>query len=189
MPASKRFEVEQKYRIHDAAKVETALSRLGATFGEAETQRDQYYSHPSRDFTKTDEALRIRRAGDSSVITYKGPKVDKTTKTRQELEVPILDGSKAAEQHGRLLEALGFRPVLEVVKRRRPGSLSWDAWRVEIALDEIDRLGFFLELEIVTTEDKLDSARAAIESLSLELEVGLSERRSYLELLLSSGST
>ena len=52
------------------------------------------------------------------------------------------------------------------------------------ALDEVDGLGTFVELELSADEASLDEARRTIVSLANELDLGPSERRSYLEMLL-----
>ena len=82
-----------------------------------------------------------------------------------------------------MLAALGFRPVAEVIKRRTPGELTWQGWRVCVALDRVEGLGTFVEFEIVAAEAQLDSARACLHSLAAALGLGPPERRGYLDLL------
>src|SRR6476620_12740854 len=114
-----QYEVEQKHHVPDEAALVTLLQTRGGSLEKPIEQSDQYFAHPCRDFATTDEALRIRVVGDKSFVTYKGPKIDKTTKTRREIELPLdpadHDGSKFAS----LLAALGFTPVAIVRKRRR----------------------------------------------------------------------
>ncbi len=178
-----RFEVEQKFPIADAADAERRLADLGAAIGPAVEQSDMYYAHPVRDFARTDEALRIRRVGPESYITYKGSKIDPATKTRREIELPLAGGD-ASHRWGELLEAIGFRPVAEVRKHRRSGKLNWQGHHVEIALDHVEPLGHFVELEITAEEAQVEAARQALASLTAQLDLGPGERRSYLELLL-----
>src|SRR5947209_1900997 len=102
-----KYEVEQKYRYPADLDLEKRLNDLGAAWHEPVQQVDTYFAHPARDFAATDEALRIRSVGEQNFVTYKGPKIDKTTKTRHELELPLASGHKAAEQFGQLLQALG----------------------------------------------------------------------------------
>ncbi|MBL9123820.1 MAG: class IV adenylate cyclase [Planctomycetaceae bacterium] len=179
------YEVEQKFPLADATTVEQKLSELGATAHGPVKQIDRYYAHPSRDFAQTDEALRIRRVGDLNFITYKGPKVDQTTKTRRELEIRLPPGPEGDSGFSALLEAVGFRPVAEVRKVRRRLDVPWQGSHVEAALDQVDEVGTFLELELRADEKSLDSARQLITSLAQELGLASSERRSYLELLLA----
>ncbi|MEX2139765.1 MAG: class IV adenylate cyclase [Pirellulales bacterium] len=178
------LEVEQKFRVPDLAAIAARLTDLGGTLGEAELQIDRYFNHPSREFARTDEALRIRQVGEMNYVTYKGPKLDSTTKTRREIEVPIAPGDVMAEQFAELLVALGFRPVAEVRKQRRKTTLEHRGWRIELVLDEVERVGQYVELEVVVEPSEMDAAREAIGSLAAELGLTENERKSYLELLL-----
>lgn len=180
-----KFEVEHKYPVRDAAALEAQLGRLGAVPGEPQFQIDCYYAHPARDFAATDEALRIRRVGQANYVTYKGPKLDPATKTRREIELPLAPGAQAAADFALLLDALGFRPVAEVRKRRRRAEIHWEGRHVEAALDDVDGLGLFLELELPADDRTLDEARACVASLARALGLARGERRSYLELLLA----
>lgn len=178
------WEVEQKFPLSDVAAVRQRLVERGATFESAIEQIDRYFNHPARDFAQTDEAFRLRQVGDSNFMTYKGPRLDQTTKTRRELELPLPSGESIAQQYSELLTAIGFRLVAAVHKRREPGTLAWEGHLVQIALDSVDHIGEFLELEIMADERTLADAKSSLESLTRRLNLGPSERRSYLELLL-----
>ena len=183
------WEVERKFRVQDSAGVERVLEQLGARIGPPVEQCDQYFAHPARDFSQTDEALRIRRVGEQNFVTYKGPKVDPTTKTRRELELPLAPGESAAGDFAELLAALGFRPVLEVRKSRRTADVAWQGRHIETALDNVTGLGQFVELELQAGTDGLDAARQGLASLAAALGLSADERRSYLELLLADRGT
>jgi adenylate cyclase class 2 len=180
------YEVEQKFPLADRTQIRSKLIALGAVFEESIDQADTYSNHPSRDFGQTDEALRLRQVAQQNWITYKGPKLDQQTKTRLEIELPLPGGIAPLEQFGELLLALGFRRVLTVRKRREPGKLTWEGQEVHVALDHIDTLGDFLELEIAAGEASLPAAKEALAHLSQVLRLPNSERRSYLELLLAA---
>ncbi len=182
-----KYEVEQKFPVADMAALEAALAAMGATISQPHREVDLYFGHPARDFARTDEALRVRRKGRSNFITYKGPKLDKTTKTRQEIELPLGPGKESIDAWGELLEALGFRPVGEVRKFRRKAAIAWQGRRVEGSLDEVEQLGTFAELELVVEADGVEDAKACIASLAEKLGLTGSERRSYLELLEKRG--
>ncbi len=179
------IEVEQKHRVDDASALIAELQRRGIVLGEAIHQADEYFAHPSRDFAKTDEALRIRTVGDASFVTYKGPKLDATTKTRRELELPLASSDGDGSQFAELLSALGFTPVATVRKRRRIFHVSHQSHDVEGALDEVDGVGTFAELELTADDASFGTAKDVIVSLAADLQLGPSERRSYLELLLA----
>jgi adenylate cyclase class 2 len=178
------IEVEQKFPLADAAALGRQLAELGAVQGATDQQVDCYYAHPTRDFARTDEALRLRRVGPRNYVTYKGPKLDATTKTRREIELELPRGEEAAENAARLLEVLGFRLVADVGKRRVHYALPWQGHEIGISLDRVEGLGDFVELEVMASHQDVDAARAAIASLAARLGLGNSERRSYLELLI-----
>ena len=179
------FEVEQKYRVADPAGVRRRFEQLGAEDGGAVVQVDTYYAHPGRDFAATDEALRIRRVGNENFMTYKGPKLDATTKTRREIEFGFAAGDSGAERCDQLLQALGFRRVAEVSKSRQISRLQRETHSIEMAVDVVGDVGSFVELEIaVEQESELDEARTALAALAGEIGLVEVERRSYLEMLL-----
>jgi adenylate cyclase, class 2 len=178
------YEVEMKFPVADLATVAQRLMGLGASFAGEQSEVDVYFAHPARDFARTDEALRIRRKGPANFITYKGPKIDAVTKTRLEIDLDLPPGEETAQAWTGLLEALGFEVVGEVCKSRRKAHLEWQGHRVEISLDDVERLGTFVELELVVKPEGVEAAKACIASLAEALGLKQSERRSYLELLL-----
>ena len=187
------YEVELKFPVSDPADVERRLTGLGATLSAAVDQIDRYFAHPARDFAVTDEALRLRRVGDDVVVTWKGPRIDAATKTRREIELGVApsaagasDGAATIARWTGLLEALGFRQVREVAKRRRTAVLHVDGGEIEAALDDVAGLGWFLELEEQAAAADVDRARARLGSLARDLGCATPERRSYLELLLAA---
>jgi adenylate cyclase, class 2 len=180
------IEVEQKFHVHDSADLERRLRALGARQSEIADQTDQYFAHPGRSFAQTDEALRLRRIGELNFITYKGPKLDATTKTRLEIEIGLAPGQAAAVDAAELLWALGFATVAEVSKRRRDFSVTWQGQAIGVSLDEVAEVGDFVELEIVTSPADVERARQLLASLAADLDLRNGERRSYLELLLAA---
>ena len=142
------FEVELKFPLADAADITLQLLALGAARGRVLEQYDLYFRHPSRDFRQTHEALRIRRSGTETFITYKGPVVDARTKTRHEVEIPFGREPADFERLRDLFTTLGFEAVRPVEKTRGPlYHLNWSGRDLELAVDSIDGLGTFLEIE------------------------------------------
>lgn len=182
-----KYEVEQKHRVEDVAALEAQLAARGIRLEPAIIQSDQYFAHPARDFAKTDEALRIRASDGKSFVTYKGPKLDATTKTRRELELPLHSSDADGTRFAELLAALRFKPVATVRKRRRAFKIDHGAHAVEGALDDVDDVGTYVELELPASDQHLEDAKRVIAELAEELRLGPSERRSYLELLLEQG--
>ena len=163
------LEVEIKARVR-IEEIEHKLIRLGAKLLDEEEQKDIYFSHPCRDFEKKDEALRVRRVKEEYFLTYKGPKLDQETKTREEIQI------KVTEKIFDLLERLSFSKVGEVDKTRRV--YRWED--LEICLDRVKDLGEFLEIE-----GKMWQDRGKIFELLKKLGIPKKEliRKSYLEML------
>ncbi len=178
------YEVEMKFPVDDLAVLEARLIKFGATIGMPQTEVDVYFAHPGRNFAQTDEALRVRHKGTANSITYKGPKLDATTKTRREIDLPLPSGEESAQKWSELLAALGFTVVGEVRKSRRKAKIGWQGRSVEVSLDEVEQVGRYVELELIAEADGVDTARECIIALAAELGLKGSERRSYLELLL-----
>ncbi len=179
------YEVEQKFRLTDVAGFEQRLAKIALSIEPAVLQVDQYFAHPARNFAQTDEALRIRSVGGQNWVTYKGPKIDTTTKTRREIEIPFESGEHAATRYAEMLVALGFRPVAAVRKHRRYAACRWQVTPVEIVIDEVEGVGQFCEIELTAEESGLDAARDTLVRVAQELGLCESERRSYLEMLLA----
>ncbi|MGD9128114.1 MAG: class IV adenylate cyclase [Planctomycetia bacterium] len=182
------YEVEQKFVVADLDAVQQRLVELGVEYFRQRSEIDTYFNHPARDFAETDEAIRLRQVGGENRITYKGPKIDKTTKTRHEIDLKLLEGEETFYQWAALLKVLGFEPVGQVQKEREKAWLDWEGYHVEVSLDTVAELGTFVELEIIAPENQVDAARDAIGSLAKTLGLTKNERRSYLGLLLGKMS-
>jgi adenylate cyclase, class 2 len=179
------LEVEVKYPVENWQEIDRQLRAWGAHAEAPREEADQYFNAPDRDFAQTDEALRLRRIGFGNVVTYKGPKTDAQTKTRAEIEVPLAPGEGVADEFGRLLMRLGYRPVAVVRKRRIVFHLRRDPFDLEACLDEVEGVGKFVELEILAPPEEMDAARDLLLKTAKDLGLRRSERRSYLEMLLT----
>src|SRR4051794_20984683 len=103
------LEVELKFRTEGrgADDLIRRLESMGAEAAQLIEQEDVYYSHPARDFASSGEALRLRREGQSNWLTYKGPRLEGPTKSREEIEIGFTDGIETQDQMRRLWERLG----------------------------------------------------------------------------------
>ncbi len=165
------LEIEIKARINSIQKIERILIKKGAAFKKEVVESDLYLNHPSRDFARTDEALRLRETEGQIYLTYKGPKIDRITKTREELTVRVENWESTLE----ILRALGFIDVRKIVKKRRYLVLN----DYLISLDYLEGLGSFIEVEKKQGYNP-DKLVLFLKSLGIKD----SETRSYLELML-----
>lgn len=167
------LEIEVKVPVESLAAVESKLVELNSTFVAEKRQVDVYYAHPSRDFGLTDEALRLRTDGAEQVLTYKGPKLDGRSKTREEIEFPV-----DTDLMGQVLERLGFRTFIRISKIRKVYALR----DVEVSLDRVEGLGEYVELEFSGQDAEKGLGR--IDDVKHDLGITGNETRSYLELLM-----
>ena len=175
------IEVEVKVR-EDHSKVRPILKKMGAVKLGVERQSDIYFAAPHRDFAKTDEALRIRSLDGQAVLTYKGPKLDGVSKSREEFETPVDEAATI-----QILHALGFSEAGLVRKHRE----IFSAGDIIICLDSIESLGEFLEVEIVADNEKdLETSRAKLFELLKQFGAGEKDsiRTSYLEMILGKSN-
>ena len=191
------IETEIKVKIENPEEIKKKISELNGIYKLSLHHEDIYFNMPDglRDFQITDEALRIRSSKEynnnfkenstkvSNYITYKGKKLDKLTKTRNEIEVQIDDNSSMKE----ILLALGFKEVLTIVKERALYEIPFKDRIIEVLIDYIPVLAKnFMELELIVESTQVSNARMILFSL-LE-EFGFKEtdsiRKSYLELII-----
>lgn len=173
------FEVEIKVRISDIKTIRDVIQSYGGIFSETLIEKDQYYNAPHRDFQKTDEALRIRETDNKTIVTYKGPKETiQGSKVRSETNL-LVNSAISADT---ILQSLGFFRVAVVTKKRE----YWKCQDFSIALDEVEGLGSFIEIELISDTDLADVANR-IDRFSKELGIfGERITVSYLELLSST---
>jgi adenylate cyclase, class 2 len=175
------IEVEVKASVDDFSAVKNKLINIGAVRIKKEHQMDVYYNAPHKDFGQTDEALRIREIPDNGekriILTYKGAKMDKVSKTRKEIEVDVSD----AENTGLILENLGFRRAATVKKDR----VIYHLGKFIVTLDTVYNVGNFVEIETDVNEDE-DTGESIKKIFDIYKKLGIEEgfeRRSYLELM------
>ena len=172
------LEIELKVRVASLDPVRRKLQQHNAEFCGRVHEHDIYYNAPHRDFSKTDEALRVRFTDGKTVVTYKGAKMKNLNlKAREELNTAIESG----ETFSQILTRLGFARSAEVNKWRENYRFS----NASIALDEVEHLGAFVEIEVLEDTDA-SGAASTIDRIAKKLGIlGKPILASYLELLLS----
>lgn len=176
------MEMEFKGEVLDAPELEKRLGELGFAVVAECVETDIYYSHPCRDFSKSDEALRVRerRCGESAyyALTYKGRRLyEGDFKVRKEVEVFL--AREAAELIKEILGELGFAPIAVVRKKRT--ILKRD--NVEVTLDQLPGIGAFVEVELAGP-----SARLAMEVVEKLRDIVRPVSKTYLEICLERGA-
>lgn len=133
-------EVEVKLPCGDLDAIRETLREAGATLSAAlHDEVNDLYDDEMGHLSSKGCALRLRRAGTETILTFKGPaRFDRGIKTREEREVRVSDAAELAA----ILAGAGFSARFRYEKRREDWSLSGCA----IALDETP-IGRFVEVE------------------------------------------
>jgi adenylate cyclase class 2 len=179
------IEVELKAKLEkdDISNFIHKLEELGFKRVVKKEEVDTYFNGIDRDFRETDEALRIRKSlnlDNGNVkyyITYKGPKMDNISKTREEIEVQVSNG----EHTQKIFEKLGFKSVKPISKIRE----IYKKDKIEISIDKVKDVGTYIEFEKIV-ESESEKSDAVDELLNLMKSLNISKdnlvKTSYLEL-------
>jgi len=139
-------EIELKFRVGDFDPIRTRLAALGGRRAATALELNQIFDTPQRELLASDCGLRLRqwRSLDfqsqcGATLAFKGPRTGQTAKSRDEVETAVGDANATIE----ILRRLGFAEVVRYEKRRE----SWIWGACEVSLDELPRLGKFLEIE------------------------------------------
>jgi adenylate cyclase class 2 len=111
-----------------------------ALIGPRTLESDTVFDRDTGELRRADQLLRLRRAGDQTVVTYKGPSRGGRYKTREEIEFHVSDARTFAE----VLDRLGYQPRFRYEKYRTKFAAPGEPGIVSI--DETP-IGVFLELE------------------------------------------
>ncbi len=181
----KSFEVELKFRLPDPDALRQRLKAAGFALTGQDQQEDVYLRHPERDFGRTHEAFRMRRHGSENLLTYKGPKHDGPTKTREEIELGFAPGVESWHNMLQMLERLGFSPVASVSKHREQFAAADEEPSLLVVIDHVEGLGYFAEVEaLIAGAGDLPAAQAAVLDTATRLGLETVEPRSYLRIKL-----
>ena len=134
-------EIEIKLRLRGAAQGRRLLQRAGFQVLRPRVfEANLVLDGPEGPLRESGSLLRVRQAGQRSLLTFKGPSTTGRHKSREELEIEVSDARITAQ----ILDRLGFQPVFRYQKYRtefsqpdQPGA---------VILDETP-IGVFLELE------------------------------------------
>ena len=134
-------ETEIKFRITDLPALAAKLRQLGFVESTPRThEMNVLFDLPGRPLRARGDILRIRKYGDSWVLTHKAKSADNNGphKVRVETETEVEDGAKLEA----ILRALQFEPVFRYEKFRA----EWQGERGHVVIDETP-IGDFGEIE------------------------------------------
>ncbi|MEM0438475.1 MAG: class IV adenylate cyclase [Sulfolobales archaeon] len=174
------MEYEAKFEVKDHSDIERALKSLGAVYEEEVFEEDHYIDlYPCIKLRERDEALRVRISEGSrsrrGEITYKGPKIRKDLKARDEITVEVRDPRGLVE----IFRRLGFKS--HVIRKRRK---IYRLGVYKIFLDDVEAVGRFVEIEVEGVSSPEEFLERIKKFKSLIGITGNHIVKSYLELWL-----
>ncbi len=132
-------EIEIKFRIDNLPALTRALKQAGFKQVTRSThEMNSLYDLPGQKLRKRGELLRLRKYGETWVLTHKAKGSAGRHKVRVELETRVENG----EQMDAILRALGFAPTFRYEKYRA----EWSDGTGHVVLDETP-IGNFGEIE------------------------------------------
>ncbi len=132
-------EIEIKFRITDLPALPRALKQAGfKQLTRSTHEMNSLYDLPGQRLRKRGELLRLRKYGETWVLTHKAKATTGRHKVRVELETRVENGP----QMDAILRALGFAPTFRYEKYRA----EWSDGTGHVVLDETP-IGNFGEIE------------------------------------------
>ena len=173
------IEVETKLKINNMGQMAERLKGLKGMYKGEKTETDLYFDHRDTQIFRNGSALRVRDADGKYRLTYKGPKKDDETTSREEIEI----GIESAREMRKILAELGFYVLCGVKKQRKTYLLG----NLIVTLDDVEGLGEFIEVEGKASNDveykeKKKEIFMLLNDLKLSSEV--ISKKSYLEMIL-----
>jgi adenylate cyclase class 2 len=170
-------EIEVKFKVTNMVALEEKLYARGCVLAEPIIQHDVIYSRQggAEEFAQAkagDVIIRLRHLVDRTELNLKKQCSSEMDNLEYETRV---DDPAAMHQ---ILLTLGWQSVVEVKKVRRQAKLG----EYEICVDQVERLGDFVELEKLTSDDAdpvVVREELLAELATLGLERQLEETRGY----------
>ncbi|MFH0952658.1 MAG: class IV adenylate cyclase [Patescibacteria group bacterium] len=179
----KDTEIELTFPLKNPEELEEQLNDIAEFQDKDVKQEDTYYIPPHHNFIKQNpirEWLRLRETVKGTVLNYKfwHNADDQKAVSCDEYETKLTDAEAIKE----ILKRLDFIPIIIVDKKRS----TWLYQGVEIAIDEVTGLGFYIELEAKGEFKNIAEAKEHLYKVLKELkaDVGEQDYKGYPHLLL-----
>lgn len=139
-PSDRREETEVKLPARDLTGLRERLRGAGAiSQAKRHEESNDLFDDPERKLSNSGRALRLRRAGGRTILTYKGAaRFTSGAKVREEREIEVSDAGEAEA----ILVGLGLQRTFRYEKQRE----EWSWEDCVVALDETP-IGDFVEIE------------------------------------------
>jgi adenylate cyclase, class 2 len=161
----KNIEVELKFPLKNKEEVIAKLNSIAKQDKNNETQIDTYYNPPHKDFLQQkpiSEWLRLRESDNGVFFNYKNwHNKEGNAVSCDEYFTKIRD----VEPFRTILKQLDFKEIVVVNKTRN----TWIYKNVEIAIDKVEELGNFIEIEAAGNFKDIEEAKKHLYSILKEI--------------------
>ena len=161
-------EIELKFKVDNLDVLINKLKEEQCEISAVKMQNDTIYVQ-NLDDTESKEGsvwLRVRKENDKIELNYK--KQSKKKMESEEIEFEV----SSYELANQFLKALGYLPWVEVNKKRRYSKYK----EYNICIDEVERLGSFIELEILVDKDNKEDYELALLEVAKKLGINPDKR-------------
>jgi adenylate cyclase, class 2 len=181
----KNIEIEIKVQVEKNVfeNFKSYLSK-NAEFIKSSEQSDEYFTPSHRNFVEPAfpfEWLSIRERNNHAILNYKHwyPENEEKSTHCDEFEVELSD----AENMRKIFNSLNIETMVKVVKKREIYNHKGE---FEICLDEVDELGYFIEIEVKKEFGSIETANKKLIDFATEMGIDVSKRnyRGYPFLLM-----
>lgn len=160
------LEVEIKAKLKNKNEILPKLEKLGCTIKKAKEQEDKIFIKKELknfDIPVGENVIRLRKEDDKNILKLKKKMAD--NKASVEIETLVED----EEAISRMLKEMGYKELVFIKKKRKRYSLG----RIAICVDNVENLGDFIEVEIMTdeNEEKKEEALKEIEAFLEKLDI------------------
>lgn len=175
MKGKVKMEIEIKLKVtkNMFEEVKSKLEKEGKRKKEKE-QHDIYFSPENPNFfgkEENDECLRIRIQNDKYIFCYK-----KIIFGNQEEDIHLIEHEtvfESLEEMKKILACLNIKEVITLHKKR----ISYIYQEIaEISFDEVDDLGYFIELEILDSKENVEQANIKLQQIMKTLGLNKEDR-------------
>lgn len=170
-------EIEVKARLKDKAGFLKRAEQLGITFGPVISQTDTIFLGEHSEHDPEWNIFRLRKEKDKALLTMKY-KASSRAYDRHERELEVSDEKSMTD----ILARVGYIEDISYTKHRQVAKYN----TVELCLDEVEDLGWFVEAEILTDDTAdADAVQAELWELLQQLGIKPADRldKTYNELM------
>lgn len=161
-------EIELKFKIENIESILTFLEKQGCEISPMNYQYDTIYVKDLNHVESTEGSiwLRVRKTNDKIELNYKKQSAKKMESEEIEFEV------SSYEKANSFLKALGFQEWVQVNKKRR--YIKYQDYN--ICIDEVERLGTFIEIELLIEEQTNEDYEEKILNVAKEMGIDILNR-------------